>query len=239
MRAIALAAGLLFASVPAAVLAADAPAADYPHGKLPDTAKPLSYRMTLTIIPSQPRFSGHVEIDVRLKGETSSLFMHGRDLKVKTATAILPDGKTIKAKYTQLDATGVVRLDFAKPVSGIVTLSFDYDAAFADGPAGLYHLKVGDDWYVWSQFESTDARAAFPCFDEPGYKTPFKVSIISTPGMVVASNAPSGGGGMEGKMMQTDFYRTELLPTYLVALAVGPFAVEQTVVPPSAVRPNP
>lgn len=239
MRAIFLALGLLFIPASAAV-PLGATAADYPQGKLPETAKPLAYRLSFNIVPSKPRFSGHTEIDVQLAAQTSSLFMHGRDLKVTLVTATGADGKIVKTKYTQVDPLGVVRLDFAKPLAaGKVTLAFDYDAAFGDGPAGLYHIKVGDDWYVWSQFESIDARAAFPSFDEPGYKTPFKVSVTTDKGLVVASNAPPNGEVTAGKMIQHDFYSTKPLPTYLVALVVGPFAVAEGSAPPSAYRNYP
>ena len=246
MRALILALGLL--SLPAAVAlpvsayAATAPVVDtaYPKGKLPDVATPVTYRLNLTIIPSKPRFSAHAEIDIKLKADTTTLYMHGRDLKVTVATATGNDGKVIKAKYTQVDPLGVVRLDFAKPVpAGAVTLAFDYDAAFGDGPAGLYRIKVGDDWYVWSQFESIDARAAFPSFDEPGYKTPFRVSITTEKGMVVASNAPQNGEVTAGKLIQHDFYPTKPLPTYLVALVVGPFVTAEGAAPPTAERNYP
>ncbi|ESQ93055.1 peptidase M1 [Asticcacaulis sp. AC460] len=219
---------------------AAAPAAPYPQGKLPDTAKPTAYRLILTIVPSKPRFSGHAEIDVQVKEQTSTLFIHGRDLKVATAT-VTQNGKTIKAKYTQVDPLGVVRLDFAKPVAaGAATLNFDYDAAFGDTAAGLYRIQVDGKWYVWSQFQSIDARAAFPSFDEPGFKTPFRVSVITEDGLEVASNAPEHMSQDEdSKLVRHQFYATAPLPTYLLAFAVGPFAVAQGMVPPTPQRPTP
>ena len=59
--------------------------ADIPLGKLPDTARPLAYRVDLTVNPDNERFSGHTEIDVTLKTASSSLYMHGRDLNVNEA----------------------------------------------------------------------------------------------------------------------------------------------------------
>ncbi|ESQ77220.1 M1 family metallopeptidase [Asticcacaulis sp. AC402] len=245
MRALFLAFCLLTSPVVATTAAAQtsskpaAPAAAYPQGKLPDTAKPTAYRLALTIIPSKPRFTGHVEIDVVVKEQTSSLFIHGRDLKVSSAT-VLQNDKTIKAKYTQVDPLGVVRLDFAKPVAaGKATLVFDYDAAFGDTAAGLYRVQVDGEWYVWSQFQSIDARSAFPSFDEPGYKTPFKISIIADEKMVVASNFPRNNTLTEGKLVRSDFYQTSPLPTYLIAFAVGPFAVAEGVVAPTPQRSQP
>jgi aminopeptidase N len=214
-------AALSFAS-PAAIAAAS-PAA-VPEGILPDAAKPVAYRLDLTVQPDQARFSGHVEIDVTLNAATTSLYLHGRDLHVAGVTARGGATQT-KATYTQVDPLGVARVDFAKPLpAGKATLVFDYDAPFGSGPAGLYHVKVGDQWYAWTQFESTDARAAYPSFDQPGYKTPFTVSLTTRPGLTVYSNAPESGSTTAGALVTHRFAPTLPLPTYLSAFGVGPFA---------------
>ena len=75
--------------LPTSALAQSAP--PLPTGKLPDTVKPIAYRLDMTILPEQERFSGHTEIDVELKQPAASIFMHGRDLKV--AKAVVKIGK--------------------------------------------------------------------------------------------------------------------------------------------------
>ncbi len=213
--------------------------ADYPHGKLPDAATPQAYRLALTVIPEKDTFTGHTEIDIVVKAKTSSLFMHGRDLKISKAVAI-QNGKEINVTFTQLDKTGVARADFASPVdAGPLTLKFDYEGTFGDNAAGLYHIKVGDDWYAWTQFESIDARSAFPSFDQPGYKTPFTVKLTTKPGFVTVSNAKEIGTKPAGDLTEHDFETTKPLPTYLVAMMVGPFVTKEGVVPPDAQRPYP
>jgi aminopeptidase N len=221
---------------PAALAAAPAPV---PQGILPDTAVPTAYRLDLTVLPDQPRFSGHAEIDVTLKAATSSLYLHGRDLKVTTALARVGAAQTA-AKYTQVDPQGVARLDFAKPLpAGRVTLVFDYDAPFGNSPSGMYHLKIADKWYAWTQFESIDARAAYPSFDQPGYKTPFTVSLTTTPGHTTVSNAPQTGVVKAGKLEKHQFAPTKPLPTYLVAMMVGPFATVSGSAAPTPERAEP
>ena len=169
---------------------AQSPVPVVPRGKLSDAARPTAYRIDMTILPDQPNFSGHDEIDAVVKAPTRSLYIHGRNLHVSKAVA-LAGGKSIAANWSQVDPTGVVRLDFATPLpAGQVTLAFDFTGAFGDNPSGLYRIKVGDQWYSWTQFESIDARAAFPSFDEPGFKTPFTVSITTKPGYKTVSNAP-------------------------------------------------
>jgi aminopeptidase N len=233
MRSILLAAVL--AAMPAALRAAEA----YPQGKLPDAAKPVAYRVDLTVEPAKERFSGHVEIDVELKAATSSLYLHGRGLKVAKAVAKV-GAVTIDAKYAEVDQLGVARIDFDKPLpAGKATLVFDYDAPFGSSASGLYHVEVGGQWYAWTQFESIDARAAFPSFDEPGFKTPFTVSLTTKPGFTTVSNAPETGSEKVGELVRHRFEATRPLPTYLVAFMVGPFAVAEGSAAPTPERATP
>lgn len=210
-----------------------------PQGKLPDLAAPTAYRLDLTVIPEQARFSGHAEVDLTLKHAAPSLYMHGRDLKMRKATATV-GGKTFPVTFTQVTPTGAARVDFGRTVdAGQVTLKFDYDAAFASDPAGLYHVKVADDWYSWSQFESIDARSAFPSFDEPGFKTPFTVTLTTKKGYFATSNAQETGTRPVGALVKHLFAPTKPLPTYLVAFVVGPFLTAETMVPPTPQRQVP
>jgi hypothetical protein len=223
------------------VLASDALGEGHPRGRLPEGATPLAYRLDLTIVPVRERFSGHVEIDVRLARPTTSLYLHGRRLTVRSVVAV-QGSRRIAATYAELDPLGTAQLTLAEPAAaGPITLIFDYDAAFGEGAAsGLYRSKVVDDWYAWSQFQAIEARAAFPSFDEPGFKTPFTVRVTTAPGLMVVANAPETGTPTAAADLVTHtFAPTPPLPTYLVAFAVGPFASVSGVAPPNAVRKTP
>jgi len=245
MRAIALSVAALFsttaiAAVPAPKATAIVADANAPKGKLPEVAAPTAYRLDFTILPESARFSGHDEIDVTLKQAAKSIYMHGRDLNVTKAVAIV-GGKTVPAKWVQVDKTGTARLDFAEEIpAGAVTLKFDYSAPFGDSASGMFHVKVADKWYAWTQFESIDARAAYPGFDEPGFKTPFTVSVTTHPGLVVVGNAPEvsvtkAAGGMEKHQLAP----TKPLPTYLVAVDTGPFVHKKGMIPADTNRSAP
>lgn len=214
--------------------------ADLPRGKLADAVTPLAYRLDLTVDPAAPRFSGRVEIDVTLRQPAATLFLHGRDLAMHRAEARI-GGKVYPGRWRQAEATGVAVLAFDQPLpAGPATLAFDYDAAFADSPSGLYRVKMGGEFHVWSQFQSIDGRAAFPAFDQPGFKTPFAVTLRTPPGLVALSNAPAAAGpSREGGLDVHRFIPTLPLPTYLVAVVVGPFAVLEGEVPPTPQRAGP
>lgn len=95
-------------------------------------------------------------------------------------------------------------------------------------PQGVYAVSEGagaDDRYLYTLFEPLDARRAFPCFDEPEYKVPWKLSIRVRKGHRAFSNAAVAGESDEGGLRRVDFAETPPLPSYLVAFMVGPFDV--------------
>ena len=228
----------------AAPVAAAAPAVlkdlqPVPAGRLSDQVQPRAYRVDLTIDPSQERFSGKAEIDAELKRPATTIDLHWRDMNL-TRVEVLAGGKVLTPRWELVDDSGVGRLAFAEPVpAGPLTFRFAYDAAFQTAPAGLFRVKVGGEWYAWTQLQSIDGRGVFPSFDEPGFKTPFTVTLRTPPGLVAVSNAPQTGVKREGGLDVHTFAPTLPLPTYLVAAMVGPFAVVEGTVPPTPQRKDP
>jgi aminopeptidase N len=123
--------------------------------------------------------------------------------------------------------------------AGNVTLRFDYTSDFRTGAEGLFHAQIANDWYAWTQMEPIDARRMFPGFDEPGFKTPFTITVTAPANDKVVANTPEIGKDTQGKMIVHRFAPTQPLPTYLVALGVGPFEVVEASVPPNAQRKTP
>lgn len=213
-----------------------------PLGQLPRVAVPQRYRVALRIDPGADRFTGHVEIDVNFAQARRSLYLHGLGLNVSGVSVRLPSGHSFAAHYDQVDGSGVARLIFVDKVpAGPATLIFDYDAPFDRSLDGLYKVVDRGVPYAFTQFESTGARKAFPSFDEPGFKTPFDITIIAPRGMRVISNTPivAAAPAAHG-MVDTVFQTTKPLPTYLIAMAVGPLdVVDGGVAPPNQYRSRP
>lgn len=219
---------------------AEAAADAIPRGRLSDAVRPTAYRLDLTVDPAKPRFSGHVEIDVTLAEASNSIFLHGRGLAVSRVSASA-GGRVFVGQWHDVDASGVARLTFSHELpAGPVTLTFDYDAAFANGPEGMYRVEVEGAWYSWTQFQSIDARAAFPCFDQPGFKTPFALTLRTPQGLTAIGNGPQEGAAtIENGLAVHRFVPTVPLPTYLVAMMVGPFATLEGDAPPQGPRATP
>jgi len=219
------------------------PAADAlshpPEGRLPTTAHPDSYRLELDVDPKADGFSGKATIALTLDAPTRSLWLHGRDLTIESASLSGASAPLATKAYPE---HGILGVDLgAERAPGDYTLTIAYRGKYADGLVGVYKVEAGGESYVFTQFEALDARRAFPCFDEPSFKTPFDVSVVARSGDTVIGNTqiaeekPTDAG-----KKRVQFRTTEKLPTYLVALAVGPFdIVEAAPIPASASRTTP
>ena len=199
-----------------------------PLGQLPDTVEPTRYRLDLTIDPDKPRFGGTVQIDVKLKEPTRQIYLHGRELTVESVAARAAGGTSIAGSYEQVHGSGIAKLTFEDELpKGEATLRFAYDTAFEPTPDALTSMADNGEKYAWTQFEEISARRAFPSFDEPRFKTPFEISITARNAHTVVTNGhaikeePAQNG-----LRKTTFAPTKPLPTYLVALIVGPYDVE-------------
>jgi hypothetical protein len=249
MRLFSLSAALLAgaAAFAAPAFAVDAPTADpavialgaVPHGRLTDAVVPSAYRIDTRFDPAKDGFSGETEIEVTLAHPSRYIDLHGRNLTMSAVTATA-GGTSYTGHWHEVDPTGVARLVFDEAIpAGKATLAFAYTGKYQGNASGLFHAKVGDDWYGWSQFESIDARAAFPGFDEPGFKVPFTLTIRTPPGQTAVSNAPEVSSTLEDGWQVHRFAPTLPLPTYLVAMMAGPFAVVEGEVPPTPQRATP
>jgi aminopeptidase N len=123
-----------------------------------------------------------------------------------------------------------VELKLAQPLApGQALVRLKFDAKLREDLRGLYLVKTQKgDQYAVSQFEATDARRAFPCYDEPAFKATFSIAATVPAEMLAISNgetksdAPMAGTGP--RLHTLTFGETQPISSYLVALAVGKFA---------------
>jgi aminopeptidase N len=207
------------------------PPAPREDGRLPETATPLGYELTLWIDPRLPTFHGTAEIAVDVPAPTRHVVLHARDMTITHAEAVAGSSRIAATAASRTSYGGVVPeelvLTFERELpAGKAAIRVDYGAPFAADLSGLYRVQEKGLWYAYTQFEATDARRAFPCFDEPRYKTPFRVHIHAPAGTIALANAPAQPAGPSDAPGQaTTFETTPPLPTYLVAFAVGPFDI--------------
>ena len=237
------------------VLAAPEPPVELvPDGPLPEGVTPLRYALDLEVVPSRDTFQGTIDVRVSLAHPTQRIFMHGTGIQVAEAWVVpgfegdLTAGplrarpsSAMEAQWETTDHEGVNRLVVATPVGpGEVTIHLRYEARFDRQLKGLYRVDVGSDHYAFTQFEPTSARYAFPGFDEPRWKTPFDVTLRVPEAERAFANTREIENVVECGMRRVRFAPTEPLPTYLVAMAVGPLdVVEAPPIPANEVRPTP
>ncbi len=218
-----------------------------PLTRLPDHIRPLDYRLELTVDPALEDFSGRVAITVDLAKPTSSIWLHARELTVTKATITpTPTTTTTSAStstsiaLTFLDApadAGLLGLAADRTLApGRASITLDFTGKFGSR-VGLFRQKEAGRWYAFTDFEPADARRAFPCFDEPRWKTPWTISLIIPSAMRGFANAPEARASPgAGDTRRLDFARTRPLPSYLVAVAVGPFDVVDGAASPVPMR---
>ncbi|HEV7555257.1 MAG TPA: M1 family aminopeptidase [Kofleriaceae bacterium] len=187
-------------------------------------ARPTHQDVDLVIDPASEDFTGQVAIELDVLAPTKVLWLNANEIAVDEA-AVTVGGRRLAATpiTPRKDYLGL-RLATELP-AGKASVTIRYRGkSHHDDVGGLYTLKERDDWYAFTQFENTDARRAFPCFDEPSYKIPWRITIHAKKPLVVLANTPADGETDEPNGMKAvRFAETRPLPSYLVAFAVGPF----------------
>ncbi len=213
--------------VPTPSPATAAPAEEpVPALRLPSDTRPLAESIELHIDPRQERFSGAVDIDVRLDRPRSVVWLHGIDMHVTVASVTPDGGAPIAATWRERGEGGMASLSLAGVApAGKARLHVAFDAPFGRGQKGLYRTREAGVDYAFTQFEAIAARLAFPCFDEPGLKIPFTTTLVVPPDMQAIANTREVSRAPDGGEVRVHFAPTLPLPSYLVALAVGTFDV--------------
>ena len=197
--------------------------------RLGDDAQPQRYAIELRVDPEQPQFSGHVQIELKLRKPLHELRLHSRGLSVSHVLALV-NGANARGTVRAADEDSIW-LRFDHPLSaGAVHLSLAFAGRTEDADAfGLFRLQEDKRWYAITQFEDVGARRAFPSFDDPGIKTPWTLTLIVPEGQQAFANMPLARNQpkrlTEKGWQRLRFQTTPPLPSYLVAFAVGPFDV--------------
>ena len=198
-----------------------------PKLRLPTTVRPTHYALELRVVPSEPTFSGSETIDLRVDAPTSIVWLNATDLAI--------DGAELRvggvAQPARVVPGGEDYVGFAPAHAlqkGAAQLTVRWHGKLdAEKSRGLYRVAEGggaDDWYAYTFFEPIDARRAFPCFDEPAYKVPWKLTFHVKKAHVALGNAPVASERDEADGMKTvTLEESKPLPSYLVAFVVGPF----------------
>ncbi len=201
-------------------------AAEPPKLKLGDDVRPVKYAAELTLVPGASTFSGNIGIDIFLVKPASLIWLNATGLNIGEA-AISHAGQTITAAVEPGDSDFIALRTPTEIPAGAATIHVRFQGAITSKDnIGVFQGKDGAETYLYTQFETTGARRAFPCFDQPNFKTPWQLTLHVRSTDRAFSNSPQISETAEANgMKRVVFSETKPLPSYLVAAAVGPFEV--------------
>lgn len=201
-----------------------------PSPRLSGLVRPTLYEVELDVTPGQPTLSGTARIEVQLDGPAREIELYGEGLEVSRAELLL-GGRSVAAEYHEADDTERATLSLAEEVpAGAATLSLTWSTAMRSDLQGVYQVYADGRPYVVTQFQPLAARTALPCFDEPSFKAPLRLTLVTPNEATPLANSPSSVvEALADGRTRTRFAPTPPLPTYLYAFAVGPF--ERTAAP--------
>ncbi len=193
--------------------------------RLSGTVVPQHYTLSLTPDLKAATFSGVESIEVTVKQPTSSITLNAAEIQfqsVEISAAGKSQSATVSLDSEKEQATFTVPSEIP---AGAATLSIHYTGILNDELRGFYLSKTDRRNYAVTQFEPTDARRAFPSFDEPAFKATFDISLVVDKGDTAISNGPivKDTAGPEADKHTLKFLTTPRMSTYLVAFLVGDF----------------
>ncbi len=197
--------------------------------RLPAGVAPEHYTLWFAPDLAGATFRGRAEIRVRLDQPGTAITLHAAEITFGEVT-VEAGGRTQAARVTANADAETATFTMAAPVAaGPATIRITYTGVLNDKLRGFYLSKANGRSYAVSQMEATDARRAFPCFDEPAKKATFDIALmIDAADTAISNGAPvSDTPGPEPGKHTVTFATTQKMSTYLVALLVGDFVCRQ------------
>lgn len=197
--------------------------------RLSPRIRPVRYTITLKPDLERFRFEGEETIRLRLDHHTRVITLHASELAVGRAEVLHGQEKVFASKITYDKKRETVTFTFPKILpKGALTLRLVFTGILNDKMRGFYRSAYTVDGkkehLATTQFEATDARRAFPCFDEPAQKAVFDVNLIVPEESVAISNTiPTASKEHESGYKIVSFAPTPKMSTYLLAFIVGKF----------------
>ena len=197
--------------------------------RLSDKIKPLEYDLKIHPDLENFTFEGQEEITLILAEGTKKITLHSKDLELTTAKILIKNKEIFSEKISYDSKREAVTLSFKNEVpKGKNKLTLFFKGILNDKMRGFYKSSYVVDGKIHNmattQFEATDARRAFPCFDEPAHKAIFHVSLVIPKGKTAISNTlPVSVLEHEAGFEIVKFAPTPKMSTYLLAFIIGDF----------------
>lgn len=197
--------------------------------RLPGGVRPLRYLLRLEPDIDARTFRGSETIELLVEQQSAELVCNAAELDVSHAELLSSSGELVVAAVRPDEENERLRILPAQELSaGRWDLSISFSGKLNDKLRGFYRSEFTDAEgnpaaLATTQFEATDARRAFPCWDEPDAKAVFEVTLVTPPGADAVSNSPEvSRTELADGRSEIRFAETIKMSTYLLAFVVGP-----------------
>ena len=195
--------------------------------RLPRTVVPSHYDIKIEPDLDDASFRGTVGIDADIAEQTSTVVLNAIELDIERASIAVGDAEQLASISLDEDSErATLTVESELPV-GPARIVIRFTGILNNDLRGFYRsvytTDEGEEKVVaTTQFEATDARRAFPCWDQPDFKATYSVSLIIEDGLMAVSNAAETTREvLDSGKVKVDFAETMKMSTYLVAFIVG------------------
>ncbi len=195
---------------------------------LPTTVRPKKYQLRLQPDFSNFTFQGEETVDVEVVDSTAEIVLNAADLKINSAVLHRNGRSSTATNIVLASSRQTATLTFAERIpAGDASLEISFTGDLNDKLHGFYRSEYTDPdgetrFLATTQFEATDARRAFPCWDEPAHKASFDLTLVIPSDLVAVSNNPVVEEvAVDGGLKSLRFGETPVMSTYLLAFIIG------------------
>ena len=199
-----------------------------PH-RLPRSVAPQRYELVLEPDLPAATFAGTVDIAVEVREPVREVVLNAIELELDEASIATDAGVVEVSEILLDDTTERATLVLAEELpAGAATITIRFRGVLNDKLHGFYRSRFTDDdgaeqLIATTQFEATDARRAFPCWDEPDFKAVFAITLVIDEDLTAVSNTRVDSDEAVGDgRRRIRFTDSMPMSTYLVAFIVGP-----------------
>ena len=199
--------------------------------RLPPTVTPERYQIRLAPDLETSTFTGEEKVLVKVHEPVKEIILNAAELEFQSVSIQSSNGTSIRGSAVLDHDNEQARLNFPQPLDpGLWELELTFSGILNNKLHGFYRSTYKDAdgkerVLASTQFESTDARRAFPCWDEPALKAVFQVTLVIDEALTAISNTgivrETLVPGTQKK--QVEFADSIKMSTYLVAFIVGEF----------------
>src|SRR6188472_3587174 len=195
-------------------------------GKLPKEVVPTEYAVRIVPNLDNFTFTGSETVKLNVRSPVHQLVLNGLELKIETAAV---DGKELPPAAIKTDNKKEL-LTLALPselATGDHTLALRFTGKINEQGQGLFYMRYQEQGsgarktMLGSQFEATDARRFFPCWDEPAFRARFQLTAVVPKNWLAVSNMPIESEKKIAGGKEVRFAATPPMSSYLNVFVAG------------------